>query len=217
MDATVQQALVKWPNVPHCYGWLALDARGAWRMQSSQSLQQSDSPQSQTQSKKRPDEKIRHPALLDFINRNYTHDAQGRWYFQNGPQRVYIDLEAAPYIARIQPSGNFILHTGTQMASITRIWLSEQGRLYLQDQNHIALLDDRDLAQCLPHLRINDANACTDSHTISDERLLAWLEAPADNASLSLQWQEQMIPVNHILEHEVAAHFGFIRVPRKTD
>ena len=32
MDAIVEAALKKWPNVPHCYGWLALDARGDWYM-----------------------------------------------------------------------------------------------------------------------------------------------------------------------------------------
>jgi hypothetical protein len=32
MDEIVKQSLTKWPNVPHCYGWLALDARGAFRM-----------------------------------------------------------------------------------------------------------------------------------------------------------------------------------------
>ena len=32
MDPMVEAALKKWPNVPHCYGWLALDARGDWYM-----------------------------------------------------------------------------------------------------------------------------------------------------------------------------------------
>ena len=32
MDAIVEAALRKWPNVPHCHGWLALDARGDWYM-----------------------------------------------------------------------------------------------------------------------------------------------------------------------------------------
>ncbi len=27
MDEIVRQAMAKWPSVPHCYGWLALDAR----------------------------------------------------------------------------------------------------------------------------------------------------------------------------------------------
>ena len=30
MDDIVKQAIAKWPNVPHCYGWLGLDARGDW-------------------------------------------------------------------------------------------------------------------------------------------------------------------------------------------
>ena len=32
MDDIVKAALKKWPNVPACYGWLALDARGDWYM-----------------------------------------------------------------------------------------------------------------------------------------------------------------------------------------
>ena len=32
MDDIVRAALKKWPNVPACYGWLALDARGEWYM-----------------------------------------------------------------------------------------------------------------------------------------------------------------------------------------
>ena len=32
MDEIVLAALKKWPNVPACYGWLALDARGDWYM-----------------------------------------------------------------------------------------------------------------------------------------------------------------------------------------
>ena len=32
MDDIVAAALAKWPHVPHCRGWLALDARGDWYM-----------------------------------------------------------------------------------------------------------------------------------------------------------------------------------------
>ena len=32
MDDIVKQALAKWPAVPHCYGWLGIDARGHWYM-----------------------------------------------------------------------------------------------------------------------------------------------------------------------------------------
>ena len=42
MDALVEAALKKWPNVPHCHGWLALDARGldALRLQAKQNPEQ---------------------------------------------------------------------------------------------------------------------------------------------------------------------------------
>ena len=196
MDAIVEQALVKWPNVPHCYGWLALDARGAWRMRSAP-----------IQEKNIPGEKIIHPVLLGFINRNYAHDAQGRWYFQNGPQRVYIDLERAPYIARSQPGGHFVLHTSEEMTRIETAYLSAQGRLYLQASDKLAMLDDRDLAQCLTQLHLN-------GDVVGDDVLLAWLNAPTDDVELSLQWQGLSIPLKHILDEEVAAHFGFICLPR---
>ena len=32
MDDIVKAAMAKWPNVPNCYGWLGLDARGNWYM-----------------------------------------------------------------------------------------------------------------------------------------------------------------------------------------
>ena len=43
---------------------------------------------------------LRHEKLIEFIHRNYEHDAQGQWFFQNGPQRVYVELQATPWIWR---------------------------------------------------------------------------------------------------------------------
>jgi hypothetical protein len=40
---------------------------------------------------------LQHEKLIDFIQRNYESDAQGQWFFQNGPQRVYVELEATPW------------------------------------------------------------------------------------------------------------------------
>ena len=40
MDELVQQAMAKWPNVPDCYGWLGLDARGDWYMRDDQTQAQ---------------------------------------------------------------------------------------------------------------------------------------------------------------------------------
>ena len=79
MDDIVRQALAKWPNVPHCTGWLLLDRRGEWRLRddAAQAAGELGSP-------------IRHAALNAFIGRNYECDAQGQWFFQNGPQRVCV-------------------------------------------------------------------------------------------------------------------------------
>lgn len=90
MDEIVRQAMAKWPNVPHCYGWLSLDRRGQWRMrdEAAQAAGTAGDP-------------IRHTALLAFIARNYDSDEAGRWYFQNGPQRVYVGLAYAPFVVRL--------------------------------------------------------------------------------------------------------------------
>ena len=106
MDDIVKQAMAKWPNVPHCYGWLALDARGIWRMRD-EAAQRAGA----------PGDKLTNAALVGFINRNYPHDERGCWYFQNGPQRVYVNLEATPFIARTDPAQGLVLHTGQPLAA----------------------------------------------------------------------------------------------------
>lgn len=50
-----------------------------------------------------PGNVIQHVALNDFISRNYAHDSLGRYFFQNGPQRVFVTLDATPWIARMIP------------------------------------------------------------------------------------------------------------------
>jgi hypothetical protein len=197
MDDIVKQAMAKWPNVPHCYGWLALDARGAWRMRDERA-----------QAQDLPGDKIANPTLLGFINRNYTCDDQGRWYFQNGPQRVYVDLEAAPYIAFTDPAKGFVLHTGEAMPEIEAAWLTDSGQLVLKAGDKIAMLDDRDMAQCLPRLRMN-------GETVSDEQLLAWLSDESRSATpLSLSVGQKELPVQHIKRDTLATQFGFVKRPQ---
>src|SRR3954451_7258955 len=148
MDEIVKQAMAKWPNVPHCFGWLALDARGAWRMRDERA-----------QALKLAGDRINNAALLAFINRNYTHDDQGRWYFQNGPQRVYVNLEATPYIARTDPAQGFLLQTGEPLAQIDQACMTERGQLIIGGGGKLALVDDRDLAQCTAAMSIAGAPA----------------------------------------------------------
>jgi hypothetical protein len=195
MDDIVRQAMAKWPNVPHCYGWLALDARGGWRMRDDAA-----------QARQLPGEKIANPALLAFINRNYSHDEAGRWYFQNGPQRVYVDLEAAPFVARTDPAQGFMLHTGQPPPPPDAAWMTVGGRLLLQAQDCLALVDDRDLGPCLAGLTIDGA-------PVPDERLLDWLSEPSPPA-MRFRMVEREVPVQRIPDEALDQRFGFVRQPR---
>ena len=194
MDDIVKKAMEKWPNVPNCYGWLLLDARGAWRMRDEHA-----------QAENLPGDRLAHVALLAFINRNYASDARGCWYFQNGPQRVYVNLESTPYVARTDADGALLLHTGAPLGAIDGAWFTDTGALILQAELCVAQLDDRDLLQCLPRLRI-------DGEVADDNLLMQWLTGEA-NAAVTLQDGARQVPVARLVATEVPIHFGFVRVP----
>jgi len=138
MDEIVEAALRKWPNVPHCYGWLALDARGDWYMRDDRIQAAGPFPQVKGSV-------IRHDKLLGFIQRNYGVDGDGAWYFQNGPQRVYVELEAAPWVWRLDDDGSRISsHTG-RAAQAQSAWLDERGRLFLDSDIGFGLVHSLDM------------------------------------------------------------------------
>jgi hypothetical protein len=142
MDEIVAAALRKWPNVPHCHGWLALDARGNWYLRDEQAQAAGPFPRVKGS-------RVRNDKLLGFIGRNYAADAQGAWYFQNGPQRVYVELEAAPWVWRLGPAGTdggpeLRSHTG-RAARAQSAWLDEQGRLFLLTDLGFGLVHSLDM------------------------------------------------------------------------
>lgn len=143
MDDIVKQAIAKWPNVPDCYGWLGLDARGNWYMRDdpAQAAGPFAGPGATVQSK---GSRLLHEKLIDFIQRNYESDRQGRWFFQNGPQRVYVELELTPYVWRVQPDFSVLAHTG-QAARVQRCVLDEQGHLYLDTDLGFGLVHTLDM------------------------------------------------------------------------
>lgn len=139
MDDIVRQAIAKWPNVPHCYGWLGLDARGNWYMRDDRV--QAAGPFAQNKGSL-----LRHEKLVDFICRNYEADEAGRWFFQNGPQRVYVELEVAPWVWRLGPRHSVISHTG-RAAKPRSCVLDEGGRLYLDTDIGFGLVHTLDMDQ----------------------------------------------------------------------
>lgn len=188
MDETVRQAMARWPNVPNCYGWLALDRRGQWRIRNEFAQQHGLS-----------GDPIRHEALVAFIERNYLHDERGAWYFQNGPQRVFVSLAYAPWIVRLHEGR---LRTTTQRDfTLQACYADEHGNVVLAGEvegepagtTHAAVLHDHDL----------DLFSSTST----------W-HAEACGAELGIfHHTGRDIPVEPISEDEVPKRFGFVRQP----
>ena len=128
MDESVLRAMLKWPGVPVVYGWLELDRRGNWRIRG---------------------ERIGNQALREFISRNYAADDRGRWYFQNGPQRVFVKLAYAPLVVRHEADG-MVDHCGRAFFPL-ETWLDEEGSILFRGHAGLALLDDRDLGRYAEH------------------------------------------------------------------
>lgn len=141
MDDLVKAALIKWPNVPACYGWLGLDARGDWYLRDAPTQASGPFPQVKGS-------RITHDKLKAFVQRNYLSDAHGAWYFQNGPQRVYVELEAAPWVMGIarQPSGFQVLtHTEQAVTRVLGTYLDELGRLFLDTPEGFGIVRSLDM------------------------------------------------------------------------
>jgi hypothetical protein len=141
VDAAVLRAMARWPNVPEVYGWLMLDRRGQWRLRSPGSDRF---------------ERIGNQALREFISRNYACDAPGRWFFQNGPQRVFVRLAYTPLVVHFE--GDAALDHCGRGFRIEQAILDEEGSVLLAGEGVVALLDDRDLerfadqAEALPRV-----------------------------------------------------------------
>lgn len=149
MDDIVKRALIKWPDVPHCFGWLGLDARGQWYMRDEHVQALGNFASSKGK-------RLEHTKLVAFISRNYQADALGQWFFQNGPQRVYVELELSPWVWRIQHKENhfeLLSHTGLQ-TSLEHCFQDEKGLLYLKTALGFGLVHTMDMWQAAQMLEL---------------------------------------------------------------
>lgn len=145
MDTAVIDAMKKWPNVPTVSGYISLDQAGQWRHHPAGDANQHP---------EQAGERIAHQGLLSFFNRNYQADEKGRWFIQNGPQRVYVRLDAAPLIVSLaEDQAHLQDHTGSPVHAILAWYLSAEGRLYLRTSAGPALLAGRDIPALLEQLR----------------------------------------------------------------
>ena len=190
MDQSVKDALARWPNVPAVFGWLSLDGRGRWRLH----------PQGQA-AQGGAGESITNTQILDFINRNYEHDDAGRWFFQNGPQRVFVRLDGAPFVLRLSDDNRRLLtHTDVAVDAISSWWLDDAGQLYAVTQAGAGLLLDRDLPAVLDKL-------CTEDGA----PLIETLADLAPDTTISVSWPGvyAAAPLCAITRQDVARRLGF--------
>jgi hypothetical protein len=196
MDEIVIRAMQKWPNVPNVFGWLKLDRRGNWLVKSRASREGAP-----------VFERITNAAVVDFIGRNYEHDASGRWFFQNGPQRVFVTLEYTPLVFRLRGDGESIeAHTGREPGEVRSAWVDDTGMLVLETDLGPGVVLDRDLAALLDRI-------ITDSGPVSEETLHA-LTGGADVPPLALDLKARRVPLGSIAAGAVPARFAFDPDPR---
>lgn len=187
-DAWVQRALTRWPGIPACHGWLALDGRGRWLLDG------------------RP---VTHAGLRAFLARHYQVDEDGAWYVQNGPQQVFVDLERAPLIATLDGTGALVTHTGRGMGHPEGLFIDETQSLYLVTEGTLAALCDRDYAAFCAEL------ALAASHDSDPEAALtALLALGAGSDALDLRWRERALAARFEAAEDLASQFGFRRMPR---
>ena len=194
MDDIVKQGMAKWPNVPAVFGWLGLDRRGHWLIKGG---------------------RIANSIVADFIGRNYERDDRGRWFFQNGPQRVFISLDYTPFIYRLlwEPvpgaPQRMETHTARAVTQVTSAWIDDAGIVLIESEHGVGLIDDRDLERLLACFTTQHGDA------LPEERIGAAIEQlQAGTATdLGFCYRGNRVPVSPIAAIDVPARFGFVQRP----
>ncbi len=192
MDEIVIRAIARWPNVPSVYGWLRLDRRGNWLVKSRSGRDGEPS-----------SERISNRAVIEFIGRNYEQDGAHRWYFQNGPQRVFVTLDYTPWVYRLDDTGSgFLAHAGAAPRALEAAFLDDSGSLLLKTALGIGVLLDRDLSAVLERL--------------SDERgrpIESLLEEVAEGGQAQVMLHGKIVPMTSVRAADVPGRFGFVPRP----
>jgi len=191
VDERVKQAMARWPTIPEAYGWLRLNRRGFWILDGYP---------------------LKHQRTIEFIARNYECDGSGCWYFQNGPQKVYVDLDYTPWIIHLDVEGQFVTHTG-QILGDTEIhgaWLDDEGSMLLQLERGIALLNDQDLITILTRM-VNQHD-----QPLTEEDLSGFLtqKRSSESALIFLRYGRQKMSVGWVESKRVCERFSFVQKPQ---
>lgn len=186
MDDAVLRAMAKWPNVPAVFGWLSLDRRGRWRLRG---------------------ETIGNTAANHFISRNYACDAQGRWYFQNGPQRVFVALEYTPWIFHFDGLGRLQTHTGKPIETLKGTWFDEMGNMLWLSEHGVGIIDDRDLSEAVDCIRAADGSP------VDDDQLALALDDRSCEHRLRVAYEHFLVPLGVMVSTDCASRFAYVQMP----
>lgn len=191
MEDIVKAAMARWPNVPAVHGWLELTSRGEWRIRG---------------------EPIDNETISAFIGRNYASDARGNWFFQNGPQRVFVSLEATPIVYRLDESGSLQAHTGACPRELRGAFADPEGRLFLETDLGPGLVDSQDAANFAD--RLVDAQG----RQLDQDGLDRWNAGDGDVfltcAGLGIEHERGPIPLVRAPAGNWGDFFGFVAQPR---
>ncbi len=178
----------RWPNVPAAFGWLRLDRRGQWYLINRSAA--SFDPQRDIAGSI-----VRNERFIDYIARNYQANELGQWYFQNGPQKVFANLELAPLVWRIDNSSaklKWVSHIGSVGYNTLAAAQDSLGNIYIQTELGVGVVDDRHLG-----------------------RLVDWLvETGPQQSGLKTDISTNLASILPLpLVDNPAKHFGFVVAP----
>lgn len=192
MDERVLRAMAKWPNVPVVYGWVALDCRGRWRLDGGL---------------------VRNRNTAQAINRNYACDEAGRSYYQNGPQRAYVNLDYTPWVYVLDGERRLQTHTGLELEMLHSAWLDDESNLLLVSEHGVGVVSDVDLDL------ITEQFCDVEGQRLEDEMIEQHLQTPSKQSScgIYLKWEDKLLAIARIKREEVATRFGYIAKPVADD
>lgn len=216
MDDLVEKALARWPNVPAISGWLKLSMQGDWLLTSPELKGEGAEANLQ----------ISNSRILNFIARNYTSEPDGRYYFQNGPQKAYVSLDYTPWVYRLYPlvDGSLVLlsHTGLVVLPLA-LWMDDEGRVLIQTQLGVGVLHSSDMQifstslvpesnPDLPEQFVHDALWTipqSPEKDLPEQRItLRRLKSASESGTFRLK-----LGLTPIKTARVAAHFAFVNQP----
>lgn len=146
---------------------------------------------------------IEHAGLKEYIARNYAHDTLGRYYFQNGPQRVFVTLDSCPWVMRMHPTSNtpHTLILTTQCGNLfdpLGALSDEGGNIYIYGN----IANDPSITVALLHH--HDLTLFSEQSTVEED---------VCSFRGSWKWGDIKLPIDPIISSQLGDRFHFIQSP----